>query len=69
MQKQKQLKYNLKNILEQKNKALQLTHATSNLGIWLNGKNWFVLGRFGKSERLRLFNPKLLVARERWQRF
>ena len=30
--------------------ALQLTHATSNLGIWLNGKIGFVFGRFGNSE-------------------
>jgi hypothetical protein len=31
-------------------KALGITHATSNLGIWLNGKIGFVFGRFGKSE-------------------
>ena len=30
--------------------ALAITHATSNLGIWLNGKIGFVFGRFGKSE-------------------
>jgi hypothetical protein len=30
------------------------THATSNLGIWLNLKIGFVFGRFGKSERMGL---------------
>jgi hypothetical protein len=31
-------------------KALPPTHATSNLGIWLNGKIGLYLANFGKSE-------------------
>jgi len=33
------------------NKRLPLTHATSDLGIWFNGKMGFVFGSFGLSEK------------------
>ena len=46
--------------------AQHTTHATSNLGIWLNWKMVLYLKRFGKSENKALFNPKLRVARERY---
>ena len=49
--------------------AQHTTHATSNLGIWLNWKMVLYLKRFGKSENKALFNPKLRVARERYLPF
>ncbi|WP_281635801.1 hypothetical protein [Flavobacterium marginilacus] len=48
------------------NKAEPPTLATRDLGILLNLKMVLYLGSLGKSERLRIFNPKPLVARERY---
>jgi hypothetical protein len=45
------LNYYINSQTDLNNKKLHpLTHATSNLGIWLNGKIGFVFGRLGKSE-------------------
>jgi hypothetical protein len=61
---QKREKFTVKIIISVKNK-LPLTLATRDLGIWLNLKMVLYLGSLGKSERLRIFNPKPLVARGR----
>ncbi|WP_269235684.1 hypothetical protein [Flavobacterium flavigenum] len=50
-------------------KGQQVTLATRDLGIWLNLKMVLFQGSLGKSERLRIFNPKPLVARERYSQF
>jgi len=46
---------------------LLLTHATSKLGNWLNLKMFLYLIHLFLTERFRIFNPSLRVARERWQ--
>jgi len=43
------------------------THATSRLGIWLNLKIVLYLIHLFLTERLRIFNPSLRVARERYR--
>ena len=42
-----------------------LTHATSKLGNWLNLKMVLYLENLCLTEKIRIFNPSLLLARER----
>jgi hypothetical protein len=44
-----------------------VTHATSKLGNWFNLKMVLFLIHLFLTERLRIFNPSLLVARGRWR--